>query len=66
MSDSFLRYTALASAIQLARANGLTTSEIVRALTGSMSYADALKIARRAAPILEITVPEFLRLRKND
>ena len=66
MSDSFLRYTDLASAIQLARANGLTTAEIVRALTGSMSYAEAHKIARRAAPILEITVPEFLRLRKND
>ena len=66
MSDSFLRYTDLASAIQLARANGLTTSEIVRALTGSMSYAEALKVAGRAAPILEITVSEFLRLRKND
>ena len=51
--------------LQLFRANGLTTSEIVRALTGSMSYAEAIKIARRAAPILEITVSEFLRLRKN-
>ena len=65
MSDSFLRYTDLASAIQLARANGLTTNEIVRALSGSIPHAEALKVARRAAQLLDITVPEFMRLRKN-
>lgn len=38
MSESFLRYTDLATAIQLARAKGLTTRQIVRALTANMTY----------------------------
>jgi len=63
--DEILRYTDLAHAIQLARANGLTDREIVRALTGSMSFEDARKTAQRAAPLLEITIKEFMDLRKN-
>jgi hypothetical protein len=63
--DEILRYTDLAHAIQLARANGLGDREIIRALTGSMSYADALKTAQLAAPLLDIPVREFLKLRKN-
>ena len=65
MSDEILRYTDLAHAIQLARANGMTTLEIVRALTGAMSYAEALRVARRAAPLLGISISEFMQLRKN-
>jgi hypothetical protein len=34
MSDEILRYTDLAAAIQLAKAAGMTTREIVRELTG--------------------------------
>ena len=66
MSDEILRYTDLAAAIQLAKANEMSAREIVRALTQGRSYADALGIARMAAPLLDIGVMEFMRLRKND
>ena len=59
MSDEILRYTDLAAAIQLAKAE-------VRELTWAMSYSDALRTARRAAPLLDIGVTEFMRLRKNE
>ncbi len=64
--DEILRYTDLAHAIQLARAHNLSDRDIARALTGSMSYDEARKVAQRAAPLLEITVKEFMELRKND
>ena len=66
MSDDILRYTDLAAAIQLAKADGMTTREIVRELTRGMTYAEALRLARRAAPLLDIGVAEFIRLRKNE
>ncbi len=66
MSESFLRYTDLANAIQLAKANGLSDGQIIRALTGAMSYREALKVAGRAAPVMDLTVQEFMRLRKNE
>jgi hypothetical protein len=66
MSESFLRYTDLAAAIQLAKSKGLTTTQIVRVLSANMTYAEVLMLARRAAPLLEIKVSEFLLLRRND
>ncbi len=66
MSESFLRYTDLAAAIQLAKSKGLTTTQIVRVLAANLTYAEALTLARRAAPLLEIKVSEFMRLRRND
>ena len=63
--DEILRYTDLAHAIQLARAQDLSDRDIIRALTGSMSYEEARKTAQRAAPLLEITIKEFMELRKN-
>lgn len=66
MSDDILRYTDLAAAIQLAKTNNMTTSEIARELTRGMTYSDALKFAKRAAPLLDISVAEFMRLRKNE
>ena len=63
--DEILRYTDLAHAIQLAHANGLNDREIVRALTGSMSFEEARKTAQKAAPLLEITIKDFMELRKN-
>jgi hypothetical protein len=63
--DEILRYTDLAHAIQLARGHELSDRDIVRALTGSMSYEEARKTAQRAAPLLEITIKEFMELRKN-
>ena len=65
MSDEILRYTDLAAAIQLAKAEGMSTREIVRKLTSGMTYLDAQKLARLAAPLLDLTITEFLRLRKN-
>jgi hypothetical protein len=66
MSDDILRYTDLAAVIQLVKANGMTTREIVRELTRGMSCVDELKHARFAAPLLDIGVMEFMRLRKNE
>ena len=50
----------------MAKANGMTTRGIVRELTRGMSYSDALRLARRAAPLLDVGVAEFVRLRKNE
>jgi hypothetical protein len=61
-----LRYTDLEQAIRLARAAGLSTIEIVRALSGSVPYSEALEIARRAAPLLGITVKRFMEMRRNE
>jgi hypothetical protein len=64
--DHILRYTDLAALIQMARSRGWPTIKIVRAMSSGLPYADALKLARKAAPLLDITVAEFLRLRKNE
>ena len=65
MPESFLRYTDLAAAIQLARSRGITTTQIVRSLSASLPYAEAVVLARRAAPLLDLKVSEFMRLRRN-
>ena len=64
--DEILRYTDLAHTIQLARAHGFSTRDIVRALSGSLPYAEARDLAKRAAPLLGITTQEFINLRKNN
>jgi len=64
--EHILRYTDLAAAIQLAKATEMTTREIVRELTRGMTYSGALKFAKRAAPLLDIGVMEFMRLRKTN
>jgi hypothetical protein len=66
MMDNILRYTDLAAAIQLARGAGMTTAEIVREISRGRTYADAMELAKRAAPLLDISVKDFMRLRKND
>jgi hypothetical protein len=66
MSEEILRYIDLAAAIQLAKANDMATREIVHELTRGMVYPDALKLARMAAPLLDVGVMEFMRLRKNE
>jgi hypothetical protein len=65
MAESFLRYTDLAAAIQLARSRGMTNAQIVRALSVNLPYPEAMTLARRAAPLLDLKVSEFLRLRRN-
>ncbi|MCE0522271.1 MAG: hypothetical protein LV480_05105 [Methylacidiphilales bacterium] len=64
--DEILRFTDLPTAVKLALEDGMTKRQIVRLLTGSTPYAEARKTAERAAPLLDITVTEFMRLRKND
>jgi hypothetical protein len=39
--------------------------KIVRALSANLPYAEAMSVARRAAPLLDLKVSEFLRLRRN-
>ena len=64
MSDeSMLRYTDLAAVIQMARARQWPTRRIVREMSMGLTYADAMKLARKAAPLLDLSVAEFMRLR---
>ena len=66
MSDEhILRYTDLAAAIQMAKGRCWPVPRIVREMSSGLSYADALKLARKAAPLLDIPISEFMRLRKN-
>lgn len=64
--ENILRYTDLAAVIQMARAQSWPTQRIVREMSAGMTYADAMKLARKAAPLLDISVTEFMRLRKNE
>jgi hypothetical protein len=66
MSDEILRYTDLAALIQLAKAREWNTERIVRVVSAGLPYGEALNLARKAAPLLDITVTEFMRMRKND
>ena len=64
--ENILRYTDLAALVQMARARGWPTARIVREMSRGLTYADALTLARKAAPLLDITIAEFMRLRKNE
>ena len=64
--EHILRYTDLAALIQMARSRGWPTERIVREMTAGRTYADARELGRKAAPLLDITLPEFMRLRKNE
>jgi hypothetical protein len=35
-------------------------------MSSGLPYGEALKLARKAAPLLDISVSEFMRLRKNE
>ena len=50
----------------MAKARGWPTVRIVREMSSGLSYVDAINLARKAAPLLDITVSEFMRLRKNE
>jgi hypothetical protein len=62
--ENILRYTDLAALVQMARARGWPTGRIVREMSRGLTYADALTLARKAAPLLDISVSEFMKLRK--
>jgi hypothetical protein len=73
--DHILRYTDLAAVIQMAKARSWPTARIIREMSHSLPYLEclasvengleALQLARKAAPLLDISVSEFMRLRKN-
>jgi hypothetical protein len=60
-----LRYTDIEEAIRLARLAGMSTIRIVRVLSGAVPYLEALQIARKAAPLLGLSIKEFMELRRN-
>ena len=64
--ENILRYTDLAAVIQMAKARGWSTGRIVRETSSGLPYVEAIKLARKAAPLLDISVSEFMRLRKNE
>ena len=64
--EHILRYTDLAALIQMAKSRGWPTSRIVREMSAGLTYADARDLAHKAAPLLDITVSEFMRLRRNE
>ena len=64
--DYQLRWAPAEEVVQLAKESGMTTTEIVRVLSGCLSYREALKRAHEYAPMLDISVSEFMRMRKNE
>ena len=67
MSDEhILRYTDLAAVIQMAKARGWLTTRIVREMSSGLTHTEARKLARKAAPLLDIPISEFMRIRKNE
>ena len=52
--------------IRFAQEKGWSTIDIVRQLSGSLSYRKALDVARDWAPLLGLTVTEFMKMRRNE
>lgn len=61
-----LRWAPPEEVIKLAKESGMTTIEIVRIVSGCLSYREALKRAHEFAPLLDISVSEFMQMRKNE
>ena len=66
MEDHTLRYAPPEDVIRFAREKGWPTVKIVRTVSGALSHREALKVARDWAPLLGLSVAEFLKLRKNE
>lgn len=66
MEDATLRYAPPEDVLHFAREKGWSTVRIVRTVSGALSHREALKVARDWAPLLGISVTEFMRLRKNE
>jgi hypothetical protein len=64
--EHILRYTDLAAVVQMAKARGWPTARIVREMSSGLPHVEVMKLARKAAPLLDITVVDFMRLRKNE
>lgn len=61
-----LRWASPDEVVRIARESGMTTVEIVRIVSGCLTYREAMKVAQEYAPLLEISASEFMRLRKNE
>ena len=66
MDESILRYASPDDVLRLAKETGMTTAQIVRIVSSCLPYREALKVAHDYAPLLEISVSEFMHLRKNE
>ena len=66
MEDHILRYAPPEDVIRFAREKGWSNIKIVRTISGSLPYSEALKVAREWAPLLDLTIPEFMKMRKNE
>jgi len=66
VEDHTLRYAPPEDVIRFAREKGWSTVKIVRTVSGALSHREALKVARDWAPLLGLSVAEFLKLRKNE
>ncbi|HXR04734.1 MAG TPA: hypothetical protein VN836_08515 [Verrucomicrobiae bacterium] len=64
--EHILRYTDLAALIQMAKSRGWPTERIVREMSAGLPYTEAMNLARKAAPLLDITISEFMRFRRNE
>jgi hypothetical protein len=64
--DYPLRWASPDEVVRLAKESGMTTNEIVRIVSGCLSYREALKRAHEFAPLLEISVSEFMQMRRNE
>jgi hypothetical protein len=66
MDDSILRYSSPDEVVRLAKEAGMTTGQIIRIVSGCLPHREALKVARDYAPLLDVSVSEFMELRKNE
>jgi hypothetical protein len=67
MEDDYqLKWASPEEVVRLAKESGMTIIEIVRIVSGCLSYREALKRAHEFAPLLDISVSEFMEMRKNE
>jgi hypothetical protein len=66
VDEDSLRWAPPEEVVRLAKENGFTTEEIVRIVSGCLTHREAQRVAREYAPLLGITVKEFLDLRRNE
>ena len=66
MDEDILCWASPDEVVRLAKEAGMTTGQIVRIVSGCLPYREALHVARAYAPLLEISVSEFMELRRNE
>ena len=66
MEDDTLRYAPPEDVLRFAREKGWSMVRIVRTVSGALSHREALKVARDWAPLLGLSVTEFMKMRKNE